>query len=468
MSDLLNWGNVQAPYSQEAEQAVLGAILMNGRLYTPISAFLKAADFFILRHRYIYEAMGAIISRSEPLDYLTLCQELKAQDRLNEIGGAAYITELTNNTPSSAHADTYGRLVLSFAARRALLVAADEIKALALDSSITVNQVLEQSQSKVISVQGVEFVPPEKTFFDDVKEYFALVEEIVYSKRQIIGIPTGFKELDTLLLGLNKGDFIVGAGRPGMGKSSLQLSAALNTLTDDPARVVGLFSMEMNRQSVVRRATAIKAEINLQTLQAGKLSPQEYKRFVATMGDLSKLNLCIDDRPGRTPKQIIEQVDKWLAKYRRLDLICVDYLQLMHGEGFKNGDNRVQEVTYISGQLKEIAMKYDVPVFALAQLSRAVESRQDKRPMLSDLRESGSIEQDADIVMFLYRDDYYNPATEFPNVTELIVAKHRNGPTDTVALWFEKTLTKYMSMVDRRIHTVNLNTYSNGSDHDDN
>ena len=463
MSDLNNMGSVQAPYSQEAEQAVLGAILMNGRLYTVISAYLKAADFFILRHRYIYDAMGAIISRSEPLDYLTLFQELKAQDKLSEIGGAAYITELTNNTPSTSHADTYAKLVKSFASRRALLVSADEIKAMALDSSITVNQVLEQSQSKIASVQGVEFAPPEKTFFDDVKEYFALVEEIVNSNRHIVGITTGFKELDTLLLGLNKSDLIIGAGRPGMGKSALQLSMAMNTLADDPNRVVGLFSMEMNRQSVVRRAAAIKAEINLQTLQAGKLSPQEYKRFVATMGELSKLNLCINDMPGRTPKQLIEQIDKWAAKHGRLDLICVDYLQLMHGEGYKAGD-RVQEVSYISGQLKEIAMQYNAPVFALAQLSRAVEARADKRPMLSDLRESGSIEQDADIVMFLYRDDYYNPATEFPNLTELIVAKHRNGPTDTVNLWFEKTLTKYMSMTDRRIQTVNLHTYSNGSD----
>lgn len=455
MNDLL-----QAPYSQEAEEATLGAIITAQHYYIPVSAFLKADDFFILRHRYVYEAIEAVISRSEPLDYLTLCQELKNRQRLTEIGGAVYITQLINSTPTSVHAEVYGKLVQAFATRRRLMAASDNIKAMALDGEQTVDDVLAQAAKAITDIQVGAKDDNEISFFDSVNEYFGLVESMIKDPKILRGISTGFNALDKITLGLNAPDLIITGGRPGTGKSSLLLSKGLNILRDNPDMVVGLFTLEMDRKQVTERAASMVAGINLQTLREGKLHNGEWKRFVKVMGDISKYNLKIDDRAGITPQQLRAKCYQWKAQHGRLDFIMVDYLQLMTAYGFKPGE-RVAMYSYISSQLKEIAKEFNIPVNAAAQLNRNVEGRADHRPQLSDLKESGALEQDADIVEFIYRDEMYNDATEFPNQAEIIYAKHRNGPTGVAVLYFEKTLTKFQNA---KSNVVQLNRYDLGGD----
>ncbi len=442
-----NWGNLQTPYSQEAEEATIGAILVNSVTYFAVAAFLKADDFFILRHRYIWEALTRLHERGEPIDYLTVTQDLKDVGRLSEIGGPAYLTQLINTTPTSVHAEVYGRLVERSAVRRRLMAASDEIKALALNEELTVEQVIADAESKLFDVterqMSKELIPMREA----VSDYFDRIEYLMANRNHALGVPSGFKDLDTLLGGFQKSDLIIFAGRPGMGKTSFMLSAALNM-----ARLgqrIAIFSMEMGVEQIVQRLISMESAINSQSLRLGQLTQQEWARFVHAAGNLSKFPIYIDDSAALNP---LELRTKCLRMQREhgLDLVVVDYLQLMNAGGtYEN--NRVQEVSYISRNMKELAREFNVPILSAAQLSRAVEQRQDKRPQLSDLRESGSLEQDADIVMFLYRDDMYNEATEFPNQADIIISKHRNGPTGTISLYFEKTLTKFMNAAERSV-----------------
>jgi len=804
-----NWGTLQTPYSQEAEEATIGAILVNSVMYFAVAAFLKADDFFILRHRYIWEGLTRLHERGEPIDYLTITQELKDSGRLSEIGGPAYLTQLINSTPTSVHAEVYGRLVERAAVRRRLMAASDEIKSLALNEELTVEQVIADAESRLFDVTerqtSKELIPMKEA----VSDYFDRIEYLMANRNAPLGVPSGFKDLDKLLGGFQKSDLIIFAGRPGMGKcvaegtlittengivpieslqpqnieginddeggtyyplnigiqtpegikqtshfydsglrqtlhfqtragysltgthvhpvlvlspsghkvwkslselncgdyvavqseeviqysrtplfksaspingqiaeyvpvvsdllepqfhwdeivniedaglqhcydltvpdghtfvangivnhnTSFMLSAALNM-----ARLgqrIAIFSMEMGVEQIVQRLISMESAINSQSLRLGQLNQQEWARFVHAAGNLSKFPIYIDDSAALNP---LELRTKCLRMQREhgLDLVVVDYLQLMNAGGtYEN--NRVQEVSYISRNMKELAREFNVPILSAAQLSRAVEQRQDKRPQLSDLRESGclsgdslvylpdegrytpirdlcgkadfnitslnattyklessrvsnafctgvkpvyhlttqlgrtisatanhkfltingwkrldeltsedhialpcqlsnistqtihkaeanltsyvteypqasrlaevvksepiaqlatsdvywdkiarieadgetdvydltvpgnsnfvvndiiahnSLEQDADIVMFLYRDEMYNEATEFPNQADIIVSKHRNGPTGTISLFFEKTLTKFMNAAERSV-----------------
>ncbi|MEZ4669086.1 MAG: replicative DNA helicase [Anaerolineae bacterium] len=443
MSDLLpDWGSLQAPYSQEAEEATIGAILVNPVTYFAVASFLNTDDFFILRHRYIWEALTRLHERGEPIDYLTVTQELKDTQRLTEIGGAAYLTQLINSTPTSVHAEVYGRLVESFATRRRLLAASDEIKALALNGEMTLDQVIADSEAKLFDVTEQRLTRQLIPMRDAVRQYWDHVEFLMHNRNAAFGIPSGFTDLDKLLGGFQKSDLIVFAGRPGMGKTSFMLSAAINM-----ARLgtrIAIFSLEMGVEQIVQRFFSMESAIDSQSLRIGQLGQQEWARFVNVAGNLDKFPIFIDDSASLNPLELRTKCLR-LAREFGIDMIIVDYLQLMNAGGtYEN--NRVQEISYISRSLKELARELNVPLLSAAQLSRAVEQRQDKRPQLSDLRESGAIEQDADVVMFLYRDDVYNEATEFPNIADIIVAKHRNGPTDTVSMWFEKSLTKFMNL----------------------
>lgn len=448
MSDQFNlWGSTQAPFSQEAEEATLGAILAYPIAFFSVAAFLKADDFFIVRHRYIWEAMGRLNERSEPIEYVTVREELENMGRLSEIGGPAYLTQLINNTPSAVHAEVYARLVERAATRRRLMSASDEIKALALDENLTLEQVIADAEARLFDVTerqlNRQLIPMHKA----VNDYFDRIEHLMHNRGEALGVPTGFKDLDKLLGGMQKSDLLIFAGRPGMGKTSFMLSAALNM-----ARLgqrIAIFSMEMGVDQIVQRLVSMESAINSQNLRIGQLSQAEYGRFVKAAGNLSRLSIYIDDTPAMSP---IQMRTKCLRMQREhgVDMVVVDYMQLMNAGGaYEN--NRVQEISFISRSMKEMARELNVPVLSAAQLSRAVEQRQDKRPLLSDLRESGSIEQDADVVMFLYRDEIYNEATEFPNQADIIIAKHRNGPTGTISLFFEKTLTKFMNAAERSV-----------------
>ncbi len=442
-----NWGNLQTPYSQEAEEATIGAILVNSVTYFAVAAFLNAEDFFILRHRYIWECLTRLHERGEPIDYLTVVQELKDTGHLAEIGGPAYLTQLINTTPTSVHAEVYGKLVERTATRRRLMAASDEIKALALNEELTVEQVIADAESRLFDVTERKLTKELIPLKEAVAQYWDRIEHLMANRDAALGVPSGFKDLDKLLGGFQKSDLIIFAGRPGMGKTSFMLSAALNM-----ARLgqrIAIFSMEMGVEQIVQRLISMESAINSQSLRLGQLTQQEYGRFVHAVGNISRFPIYIDDSAALNP---LELRTKCLRMQREhgLDLVVVDYLQLMNAGGtYEN--NRVQEVSYISRNMKELAREFNVPILSAAQLSRAVEQRQDKRPQLSDLRESGSLEQDSDIVMFLYRDEMYNEATEFPNQADIIISKHRNGPTGTISLYFEKTLTKFMNAAERSV-----------------
>ncbi|MCE2489685.1 MAG: replicative DNA helicase [Anaerolineae bacterium] len=427
------------PFSAEAEEAVLGAILLNPEVWVDIASFLQQDDFFLLRHRWIWEAMQRITERNESLDYLTVGEELAQLGHLEDIDGTASLVRLINNTPVSVHAEVYGRIVERAALRRRLLAAAETIQGAARDEQQTMESVIEQSEDSIFraieSREKRELVPIRTI----IEKYYERIEYLIRHSDAPLGLPTGFRAIEQLLGGMQKSDLLIFAGRPGMGKTSFLLSVLLFVARQGGR--VAFFTMEMDREQIVQRLASMETGISMQKLRLGQLAANEQGRLVEAMDRLGELQIFIDDTPALNPLEL-------RAKCRRMnfrtgvDLIIVDYMQLMNAGGaYEN--NRVQEISFISRSLKELARDLNIPLLSAAQLSRAVEQRQDKRPQLRDLRESGSIEQDADIVMFLYRDEVYNEATEIPGQADIIVAKHRNGPTGTVSLFFDKAVTRF-------------------------
>ncbi|MBN2304011.1 MAG: replicative DNA helicase [Anaerolineae bacterium] len=574
------------PHSVEAEEAVLGSILINPEALFDVASFLQADDFFIVRNAWVWESIVRLQERNEQIDYVTIVEELRQQERLEEIGGAAYITYLINNTPSSIYTETYGRIVERAAIRRRMLQAAGDIAQLAHEESVDINEIIDQSEAALFAVTErrlrKDLVPIRNAIID----YFARIEHLYTQQDEPLGVPTGFADLDQLLGGLQKSDLLIVAGRPGMGKTSWLLTAGLNAARDIRARVA-IFSMEMSNEQIVQRLVSSETGISTHKLRLGKLDEREWALFVEATGRVGELRVFLDDTPALSPLQMRAKCRRLYSEHG-LDLVIVDYLQLMTS-GVGHSDNRVQEISFISRNLKQIARELNVPVLAAAQLSRAVEQRQDKRPQLSDLRESGclagdtliyspdtgryipirelsgqagfhvasldaeswklktaevsrafctgtkpvyqmktrlgrtiratgnhkfltlsgwkrldklspsdhiavpdaspeitnnsatfdriaslepdgetdvydltvpglhnfvanniiahnSIEQDADVVMFIYRDEVYNENTERPNQADIIVAKHRNGPTGSVALYFRKELTQFANL----------------------
>jgi replicative DNA helicase len=435
------------PYSQEAEEAVIGAVLISPTAFVNLVAFLQPNDFFLLRHKYIWQAMSQLHERRDVIDVITLSQELQELGTLEDIGGNAYLAQLLSLTPSSVHAESYGRIVERTSIRRRLLVATDEIRSLALNEEMPIDNVVQESESRLFMVTERKTKREFVSMNEAVNEYFDQIEHLINSDTQRLGVPSGYRDLDALLGGFQRSDLLIFAGRPGMGKSSFMLSTGVN-IARFGARVA-IFTMEMGVDQLVQRMISMETGISTQKLRLGDLSQHEYNRFVEAAGRVSRYPIFVDDTPALNPNQMRTKCRR-LQHEHGLDIIFVDYLQLMNAGGnYQN--NRVQEVSYISRHLKELARELNVPIFSAAQLSRAVEQRQDKRPVLSDLRESGSLEQDADIVMFLYRDAIYNEATEFPNQADVIVAKHRNGPTGTISLYFEQSLTKFIDGVTRSV-----------------
>jgi replicative DNA helicase len=439
------------PYTQEGEEAVLGAVLLNPDVYLNVAAFLRPEDFFLQRHIAIWAAIQHVHERDNSIDLLTVQEELRITGELQMIGGSAYLTQLINNAPTSVNAEVYGRLVERAALRRRLIVAADQIRALAVDETQETDVVTAQAEKTLFAVTERNLRRDVLTLREAITTYYERMEYLMQHPDEPLGVPTGFRDLDAMLGGLQKSDLLIFAGRPGMGKTSFLLSVALHAAKRNVR--IAIFTMEMGAEQIVQRLIAMETGINTQKLRTSGLDDHEWMLFVEATGNMSGLQVFIDDTPAMTPLQMRTKCRRLQHEFG-LDLVIVDYIQLMNGGGnFEN--NRVQEISYISRNMKELARELDVPVFSAAQLSRAVEQRQDKRPLLSDLRESGSIEQDADIVMFLYRDVVYNEATEFPNQADVIVAKHRNGPTGTISLHFERSQTKF---TDAHRETVNLSS----------
>ena len=445
--------HLRLPMSQEAEEALLGAVLLDPKAFFGVSSFLNAEDFFIKRNEHIWTAFSRLNDRGEPIDYVTLSRELEALNLLEEIGGQPYLTSLVNNTPTAVHAEIYGELVVRAATRRRMLQAADSIRATALDEELPIDKVISDAEQALFSVSDTqlkrEFVP----LWDAASDYYDEFERLLALGSGAVGTPTGFRALDGLLGGLQKSDLIVFAGRPGMGKTSWLLTVALYV-----ARLgarVAIFSMEMGVEQMVQRIISMETGLSIQQLRTADISAGEQTLFTEAISRISDLPLFIDDTPNITPTEMRTKCRRLQHEYG-LDMVMVDYMQLMSaGRAYEN--NRVQEISFISRSLKALARELNVTLLSSAQLSRAVEARQDKRPMLSDLRESGSIEQDADAVMFLYRDEVYNPdSTEHPNMADIILSKHRHGPTGAVQLYFDKSITKFMDVKMQRVDLSDL------------
>lgn len=427
------------PQRREAEEAVLGAIMINPEAYYDVAEFLQGSDFYIHRHRWIWEAFVRLHESRSPIDILTVTEILDQQGQLAEVGGAAYLTSLINNVPSSLHATAYGRIVEQAAVRRNMLEAANKIAQLAYNEEISLGTAMDDAEKAVFGVSERRMTRDLAPIQEVLSDYYDRIGELAARPDEIHGVPTGFIDLDKLLAGLQPSDLLIVAGRPGMGKTGFALSAAKNA-AQTHKKHVAIFSLEMSNEQLVQRLISQETGIDSQRLRTGKLEEHEWPLFTHAIEVMSDTHIFLDDTPAITPLQLRTKCRRLHLEYR-LDLIIVDYLQLMSGD--TRTDNRVQEVSYISRNLKVLARELNVPVLAAAQLSRAVEQRTDKRPVLSDLRESGSLEQDADIVMFIYRPEVYEDDPAKENIAEIIVAKHRNGPIGSVQLIFRKNLAKF-------------------------
>ncbi|HEX9797030.1 MAG TPA: replicative DNA helicase [Anaerolineales bacterium] len=427
------------PHHREAEEAVLGSVLVNPEVYYDVAHFLAGDDFFLHRNRWVWEAFNSLNEQRLPIDLLTVSEELSRQNRLEESGGPAYLTSLINNVPTSIHAEAYGRLVQETATRRRLLEAANQIARLAYQTETLIDDVVNDAEKAVFGVSERRLTHDLEPIRQVLSEYYDRIDYLARHRDETIGVPTGFIDLDRLLGGLQPSDLLIIAGRPGQGKSGFCLSAAKNA-AQLHKKHVALFSLEMSNEQLVQRLVAQETNIDAQRLRLAEIQDEEWPIFTQAVSTLSDTQIFLDDTPAITPLQLRTKCRRLHMEYG-LDLIIVDYLQLMTGD--TRMDNRVQEVSYISRNLKVLARELNVPVLAAAQLSRAVEQRADKRPVLSDLRESGSLEQDADIVMFIYRPDQYETDTMRQNIAEILVAKHRNGPVGSVDLVFRERLAKF-------------------------
>ncbi len=430
------------PHSIEAEQSVLGALLLDKEAINTAVEHLKSDDFYKEANREIYEAVLVLNNRNEPVDLITLSEELKRRDTLESIGGITYLANLSSSIATTANTKYYCDIVEEKSILRRLIGSSNEIMGLAYDNSESVNVIIEKAEKNIFDItQGAHrrgFFPINEVLLTS----FAQIEERAANKGQLTGITTGYADLDLKLSGLQKSDLVLLAARPSMGKTALGVNIATNASLKDNAKVA-LFSLEMSKEQLVQRIISSTAHVDLQKIISGNLVDDEWIQIVNAMAPLSKMDIYIDDTAGISMMEMKAKCRR-LKIEKGLDMIVVDYLQLMQMDG--RAENRQQEISAISRGLKGLAKEMECPVLAISQLSRAPELRSDHRPILSDLRESGAIEQDADVVMFLYRDEYYDKESEKKSIAELIIAKHRNGPTGQIELVFKQEYTKFLNM----------------------
>ncbi len=432
------------PQNIEAECGVLGSIIIDPEAIVQVSDFLHADDFYRDAHNTIYEVILQLYEEHEPADFITICDELERRNKLEEVGGASYITSLINQVPTSGNVEFYARIVERTAILRRLIHAAGQIAAIAYEEG-DADIALDKAEQLIFNISQRHARSDFTHMREVLAEYMNKLDQLHEHRGTIVGVPTGFTDLDRLTGGLQKSDLIVLAARPGIGKSSLALSLAHNTALKYH-NSLAVFSLEMSKDQLAQRLLSMDARIDQQRLRTGIIEEDEWDRIVYAMDTLSESNIWIDDTAGISTMEMRSKARRLQAEHG-IDLIIVDYLQLMQATiGGRRNENRVQEISEISRSLKGLARELNVPVLALAQLSRAVESRQSKVPQLSDLRESGSIEQDSDIVMFIYRDDLYNQESERKNIADIIIAKHRNGPVGEISLYFQASQTRFRDL----------------------
>ena len=419
------------PNDVESEQAVIGSMLTDKEAVSAAIEVLKPEDFYREDNRTIFEAILNLYGRSEPIDIITLKSELSSMGKFEAVGGLEYIAELPDKVPTTANVEQYIKIVEEKSVLRNLIKTANEIITLGYDQTQEVDGIIDGAEKKIFEVMQKKNQKGYTPIKDILVETFTELEQLYNQKQRITGIPTGFSDLDFRTSGLHNSDLILVAARPAMGKSAFALNIATNAAVR--AKVpVAIFSLEMSKEQMTSRILCSEAMVDSNKVRTGKIDDEEWSKLAAASGELSEANIYIDDTPGISIMEIRAKCRKMKIE-KNIGLVVIDYLQLVQGSG-KRGGSREQEIAEISRSLKILAKEINVPVIALSQLSRAPEQRPDHRPMLSDLRESGSIEQDADIVMFLYRDDYYNEDSEKKNIAEVILAKHRAGSTGTVEL----------------------------------
>lgn len=435
------------PQNLDAEMSLLGAILIDEEVLADVSDKLHAQDFYDKRHVMIFDAMMRLYEHHRPVDLLTLSDELGKKSELDIVGGSAYLTELTNYVPTAAHAGTYAEMITQKAVRRRLIKASTDIATLGYDDDQEIAELLSSAEAQLFSVSDTNAKQDLVSLEQILTESFDRLEELHRGGGKLRGLATGWRDLDNMTAGLQQSDLIILAARPAMGKTTLVTNLAYNVAAKEKKSVL-FFSLEMSKEQLVDRMLSDASGVDAWNIRTGNLSDDDFEKLSHAMGEMAEAPIYIDDTPGVTVLEMRTKARRE-AHNHPLGLIIIDYLQLMQGSGRSDG-NRVQEVSEISRGLKLIARELNVPVIALSQLSRSVESRSPQVPMLSDLRESGSIEQDADIVAFIYREAYYNPETDRQNITDLIIAKHRNGPTGTVELYFHPERLRFMSLDKQR------------------
>ncbi len=437
--------NTTPPNNIEAEASLLGAILIDNDAIVKIADRITPEDFYEPKHARIYEALQALYEKRSAIDVLTLADQLKGTGFLDMIGGASYLTELTNFVPTAAHVEQYADIVAQKALRRRLITASADMAQLGQDESKQFQELIEEAESRLFAVSQQHVRKSLVSLESVLADSFERLDDLHKDKNKLRGIPSGYRDLDSILAGFQRSDLFILAARPSMGKTAFVLNLAHKVATLAKESVL-IFSLEMSKEQLVDRLLAMESGVDAWALRTGRLTDNDFEQLGEAMGTLSEAKVFIDDTPGITVSDLRTKARRE-AHSQELGLIIVDYLQLMSGGGKYSSDgNRVQEISEISRGLKGIARELNVPVIALSQLSRSVESRSPKIPQLADLRESGSIEQDADVVAFLYREDYYEPETERKNILDVLIKKHRNGPTGAIELYFDRDKQRIRSL----------------------
>ena len=434
------------PHDLEAEQSVLGAILQDPAALAKVLELIDPPDFYRENHGQIYQAALNLFSTGEPIDNITLAAELERTGVLERVGGRAQLVMLQESVPTAANVDYYARIVKEKSYKRRLIHAGADIAALGYDPTIEADEAVNKAQQSVFAVAQDRVKTEFQRLYDLLRPAMDRINAQMESGKGVIGVPSGFYDLDRMTSGFKPADLVIIAGRPSMGKTSLVLNIALHAAVKEKVPVA-IFSLEMSKDQLVERLLCEEAMIDAQRMHKGLLGEAEYERLAAALGPLSDAPIYIDDSPTLDELTMLLKARQIKARHD-IGMVVLDYLQLMHGRN-RSDDNRVQEVSAISRGLKGLARELGVPVLAISQLSRAPEQRPDKRPILSDLRESGSIEQDSDLVMFIFRPEYYKPEDK-PGIAEIIVAKHRNGPTGMIELMFRKSETKFYNKTSGR------------------
>ena len=449
-SGIKNSANRLPPQNIEAEQSILGSLMLSKEAIIKIADMVKPKDFYHPAHETIYETIIDLYENREPIDILSLSNRLKEKGKLEEIGGQSYLTTLVNSVPTAAHIDHYGKIVQKKSTLRRLIDAASQIVNLGYDEEKEADVLLDQAEQKIFNVSQNYLHQDFSPIKPILEEAFDRIDEVHKNKGKLRGLPTGFYELDNILAGLQNSNLIILAARPSLGKTSLAMDIARNVATREKIPV-GIFSLEMSQEELIDRLLCSQANIDLWKLRTGRLSSEgendDFSRIGQAMGALSEAPIFIDDAASSSVMEMRTMARRLQAEHG-LGLIIVDYIQMMKSQS--SIENRVQEISEISRSLKSLARELKIPVLALSQLSRAIESREGQFPRLSDLRESGSIEQDADVVLFIYREDKVKKDVEQKNVADIVIAKHRNGPVGQVKLYFNENYASFRNLEKRR------------------